>query len=129
MLSAASRKGFTLVEVVIALVILSVAVLGLAASASSLATTAAAAEVRAMALYSVSDRLATIELDPRYADLDSVYSATETNVLAVPGYTRTTVVDRVSETSPTVQYTIVTVTVSGPQLPGPVTGRLVVAAP
>jgi len=125
----ANRRGFTLVEVVVALVILSVAILGLAASASNLATTAVTAELRAMALYSVSDRLAMIELDERYAELDSLYAATENDVLSVPGYTRTTEVARVNQSSPEADFTVVTVTVGGPLLMEPVTGRLVVGAP
>lgn len=129
MLTSRSNAGFTMVEVIVALVILSAAVLGLAASASSLTTNASRAELRTMALYSVTHRIAIIELDTRYADLDSLYAATESNVLTVPGYTRTTVVDHFTPTSPAADYKVVTVSVSGPMLPTPVTRRLLVAAP
>jgi prepilin-type N-terminal cleavage/methylation domain-containing protein len=76
MLTSRSNGGFTMVEVIVALVILSAAVLGLAASASSLTTNASRAELRTMALYSVTHRIAIIELDMRYAALDSLYAAT-----------------------------------------------------
>jgi prepilin-type N-terminal cleavage/methylation domain-containing protein len=129
MLTRRPKGGFTIVEVIVALVILSAAVLGLAASASSLTTHASRAELRTMALYSVAHRIAIIELDTRYADLEGLYAATESDVLAVPGYTRTTVVDHFTPTTPAADYKVVTVSVSGPMLATPVTHRLLVTAP
>jgi prepilin-type N-terminal cleavage/methylation domain-containing protein len=124
------RAGFTIVEVIVALVILSVAVLGLSASAATLATRAADAELRARALYSVQDRMAQIQVDPRYADLDSLYSGTESDVLGLVGFTRTTSVTHVLQTTPTpLDYKVVSVVLSGPLLAAPISRQLVVAAP
>jgi prepilin-type N-terminal cleavage/methylation domain-containing protein len=130
MLSARARAGFTMVEVIVALVILGVAVLGLSASAASLATRAADAELRARALHAVQDRLARIQVDPRYAQLDSLYDGIQTGALGLPGFTLTTTVTRVVQTTPTPRdFTLVDVIVAGPALSEPVQRQLLVAAP
>lgn len=122
--------GFTMVEVVVALVILSVAVLGLSGSAATLATRAADAELRARALHAVQDRIAQVEIDPRYGDLEALYAGTQTDVLGLSGFTLTTAITHVLQTSPTsLDYKVVSVTLAGPQLPNPVSRRLIVGAP
>lgn len=123
------RAGFTVVEVIVALVILSVAVLGLAGSATRLTTTAATAELRAQAVYSADDRIGRIEMDRRYTLLDSLYEAIENGVPG-PGFVRSTTVEHIQVTSPdTLDYLMVTVNVTGPGLTSPVKRTLVVAAP
>lgn len=130
MLTGNARSGFTLVEVIVALLILSTAVLGLAGSASRLATTSATAELRALALQSVEDRLARIRMDPRYGGLDSLYSGVETGLFAIDGITRTTRVTHVQQTTPLVlDYTRISVTVEGTLLSEPISRQIVIAAP
>ena len=125
-----ARGGFTLVEITVALVILSVAILGLTSSAAKLTTTASAAELRALALYSVEDRIATVELDTRYDKLQSLYAGTESNALGLTGFTRTTTVSRVKTTGAgAVDYTIVDVVLDGPQLTAAISRRTTIAAP
>ncbi|MEX2472270.1 MAG: prepilin-type N-terminal cleavage/methylation domain-containing protein [Gemmatimonadota bacterium] len=124
-----ARAGFTVVEVIVALVILSVAVLGLAGSATRLTTAAATAEMRAQAVYSADDRIGRIEMDRRYTLLDSLYEAVENGVPG-PGFVRSTRVEHIQVTSPdTLDYLMVTVNVTGPGLTSPVKRTLVVAAP
>ena len=125
------RAGFTLVEVVVALVILSTAVLGLAATSSRLATTANTAELRALALEAVEDRVAEVRLDPRYSALDSLYQGTESDILgtSMRGYDRTTTITRVLSTSPALDYTRISVKVTGPLLTEPISRQISVAAP
>jgi prepilin-type N-terminal cleavage/methylation domain-containing protein len=126
------RGGFTLVEVVVALVILSTAVLGLAATSSRLATSATNAELRALALEAVQDRVAEVRLDPRYTALDSLYDGTESEILGAsrPGYDRTTTVTRLQVTNPSpMDYTRIVVEVTGPLLNEPIQRQIVVAAP
>lgn len=123
-------RGFTMVEIIVALVILSVAVLGLGASAASLATRAADAELRARALYAVQDRLAEVQMDSRYALLDSLYVGVESDALGMADFTLTTSIDHVVQTNPTpLDYKVVSVVVDGPVLGGAVGRQLVVAAP
>jgi len=130
MLSARQSHGFTLVEVVVALVLLSTAILGLGASASRLTTSAANAEVRALALESVEDQIARIQLDPRYDALDSVYVGTQSDVLGIGGYTRTTTVSHVQQGNPvTLDYKRFFVTVTGPMLTPAISRTIIVAAP
>lgn len=128
MLSTADRSGFTLVEVIVALVILSTAILGLAVSASRLSTAAATAELRALALESIEDRLTRVRLDPRYARLDSLYAGVDEDVLGVRGMTRTTTVQHVTQ-APSLDYKRITVTVTGPLLMEPLARQIVRAAP
>lgn len=124
-----ARGGFTVIEVIVALVILSTAVLGLAGSATRLTTAAATAELRAQAVYAADDRIGRIEMDGRYTLLDSLYEAVENGVPA-PGFMRTTTVEHIRVTSPdTLDYLMVTVNVTGPGLTAPVKRTLVVAAP
>jgi prepilin-type N-terminal cleavage/methylation domain-containing protein len=130
MLTGNARSGFTLVEVIVALLILSTAVLGLAGSASRLATTSATAELRALALQSVEDRLARIRMDPRYGGLDTLYSGVESGLFAIEGITRTTTVTHVQQTTPLVlDYTRISVTVEGTLLSEPISRQIVIAAP
>lgn len=130
MLTKTSRAGFTIIEVIVALVILAVAVLGLSASAATLASRAADAELRTRALYSVQDRLTQIEVDSRYALLDSLYAGTETAVSGLSGFTRTTTVTHVLQTTPPrLDYKVVSVVVDGPPLGVPISRQIVIAAP
>jgi len=124
------RDGFTLIEVIVALVILSTAVLGLGVSASKLATSAASAEIRAVALQSVEDQIARVRLDPRYTSLDSLYAGVEDSVLGLGGYTRTTTVTRVQSGSPvTLDYTRIGVVVAGPHLTPSISREITISAP
>lgn len=123
------RAGFTIVEVIVALVILATAVLGLAGSVTRLTAAAAGSERRAQAVYSVEDRLDRIEMDGRYDALDSLYVAVESDT-PLPGLSRTTAVTHVDTDSPTPRdYRVVTVTVAGIGLVAPVARTLIIAAP
>lgn len=127
------RSGFTLVEVIVALVILGAGVLAISASAGSLATATTTASQDAVALQAVNDRLSIVLMDPGYEALDSLYSGTETGVQGLSASsTRTTSIDRVRDQTPDgdwIDYTRVAVSVDGPRLGNPVTREGVVAAP
>lgn len=130
MLTRSGETGFTLVEVIVAMVILAVAVLGLASSATRLTTTTASAEIRALALEAAEDRLARVRLDPRYGGLDTLYSSVETGLFGIEGMSRTTTVEHVQQASPNaVDYKRITVKVTGPMLSPSISRLLVVAAP
>ncbi len=114
------NRGFTIIEVIVALVILSTAILGIGISAGQLSTSAANAELRALALASVEDRLTRIALDPRYGALDTLYGGTEEDILGIEGIDRITTIKHVQQTTPPLDYKWITVTVSGAPLPEPV---------
>jgi prepilin-type N-terminal cleavage/methylation domain-containing protein len=127
-----AQDGFTLVEIIIALVILGVAVLGMSASTTGLVQSVAEEEINATVLQAVEDRLAEIRMDPRYASLDSLYNSTETDVLGLEGFTRVTDVTQIQTNLPgagDVDVTRITVTVTGPFMNSPLTRYVMRAAP
>lgn len=124
--------GFTLVEVTIALVILAVAVLGMAASAGVLGRYSAEAEVRALAMQAVQDRISLVKVDPRYAELEDLYGGEENDLPGLDGYTRKTTVTRINQTTTgggTIDYKVISVVVSGGDLSAPLSRRFTVGAP
>ncbi len=69
-----------MVEMIVAVVILAVAILGLSSSTSRLARTAVDAEKNALALQAVEDRMSRIRLHPIYQQLDSMFTESEAEV-------------------------------------------------
>ena len=125
------RNGFTMVEVIISIVVLSVAVLAISSSASHLAQVSADAERRALALQAVEDRLALVHLHPIYSQLDSLYTESNSTIPGLPGYTRKTAISRIiqsGEGGKYLDFTRITVTVEGPQLPAPLKRTVVIGA-
>lgn len=119
--------GFTLLEVLIAMVILSIMILGFqAAFAGRLLSTVNAEDRRTVALQLAAERVRAVQLDPVYAALETRYETTEATLASFPGYRRATRVDRTTTGG---DYTTVTVTVTHARLARPVTRTLVVAAP
>jgi hypothetical protein len=68
-------------------------------------------------------------MDPNYAGLAATYAVTETNLPALPGYTRVTQITQVGGTGQATDYKVVTVTVTAPGLSTPITRTTTVAAP
>lgn len=126
------QAGFTLIEVTIALVILSVAVLGMAASAGVLGRYSADAEVRALAMQAVQDRISLVKVDPRYGELETLYAGSESDLPGLDGFTRTTSVTQVKTTvtgGGTLDYKVISVVVTGERLEQPLSRRFTVGAP
>ncbi len=127
-----SREGFTLIEIMIAIVMLSVAILGLAASSSKMLEPTNSAENDFIALEHVQDRLAEVRLDPRYGLLDSLYATTDSPLVGLPGAVRVTTFARTQDVQPSgkvVDYWTVVVTVRGGRVSAPVMRSLIIAAP
>lgn len=120
--------GFTLIETLIAMVILGMVVIGMqAALTQRLSGDLGSMDTRNAALQLAADRLRTVQLDPVYASLGTRYAATESAIPNYPGFTRTTQVLRTVAAGN--DYTTVTVAVASTRLPQPVTRTLVIAAP
>jgi prepilin-type N-terminal cleavage/methylation domain-containing protein len=113
-----TRGGFTLIEVLVALVILSTAMMSISSYISNLGRTSGLASVRATAGDLVAARLELIKADLNYAALESTFVQTESEISGHPGFERETRI--VHTLSPTVDYKTVTVIVTAPALPGPV---------
>ncbi len=125
---ASARSGFTLVEVVIALLLLSVAVLGMGATAGRMATKAARVEWSALAVEAAEDRLVEVRLDPRYEKLDSIFGGTEQDLLGT-GSSRVTTIQHVTGSNPPLDYKIINVEVTVGQFETQVSRRIIIAAP
>lgn len=123
------RDGFTMAEVMIALVVLSLVLLGLAGSTGQFLHTVTVSDRRATAIELADDRIELIQSDPSYGGLDTLYQATETDFPTVPGITRTTEIVHVGGQGQPVDYKKITVTVAGLGLLAPVARTVTVAAP
>lgn len=123
------KNGFTLVEVMIALVILMVVVVGFMSTSSRLMHTVAVNDRQEAAIRLAYDRIEMVRLDPRYTKLESLFVATETSFPTLPGYTRVTAITLVGGPSQPTDHKKVTVTVNGPGLLVPIKRTTTVAAP
>ena len=115
-----ARRGMTLIEVMIALVILTGALLSLGRYTSQFAKVSSTSAMRLTALQLAGTRIDSIRGVSTYTALDGV-AATESNIAGFRGYTRTTAVRRVGGGgADLVDYKVVTVTVTHPVLTTPV---------
>ena len=126
------RRGFTIIEMAVSILILSSAVLGLGASSTYMIEIASGAVVKSEALQAVEGRISQIAMDPRYQALDSLYSGTEGDPPGLEGYARVTEITRVMQEGESGRYTdykVVYVTVSGPELSPGISRTTIVGSP
>ena len=123
----ANARGFTLIEVVVALTILLVVMVGLVTMTGKTANIATISERQEAAIQLVNDRIDQIRVDPNYTTLDSLYATTESSFPTLPGISRVTQIIRT--TSGSNDYKRITVTVSGTGLSAPIARSVTVAAP
>jgi Tfp pilus assembly protein PilV len=111
----------SLVEVIVAMVILAGALLSLAAFSGHFAHTVGEDTVKATAIELASDRLEAIKSHTNYTSLETTFMYTESTIPGFPGFTRQTLMQRVGG-GPTdlVDYKIVTVVVTSDALVRPV---------
>jgi prepilin-type N-terminal cleavage/methylation domain-containing protein len=121
------ERGFTLIEVIIALTILLVVMVGLVTMTGKTTNIAATSDRQEAAVQLASDRLDQVRSNPDYAGLDTTYGGTESSFPTLPGFTRTTLLVRTL--SSTQDFKRVTVTVSGPGVNPAVSRTVTVAAP
>ena len=122
-----SRDGFTLVEVMIAIIILGTIVLTMATSASRYLSVATKQRQRVQASAAAEGQIALVRVSPTYDSLTVRFDSTKSNTPA-PGYTRVTSVVRTGAGT-TSDLTKVTVTITGPLLATPVKRSITIAAP
>lgn len=125
------RDGFTIVEILLSLLLLSFVVLGFQAATGEIIHYAAQSDRALVAVQLAEDRLELIRLDPDYEALEARYEAVEGNLPGFDGLTRNTVITRTQTTEPTgiLDYHRITVTVSGSGLRSPAARTLILAAP
>ncbi|MGH7622751.1 MAG: type IV pilus modification PilV family protein [Gemmatimonadaceae bacterium] len=129
-----ARGGFSLVEIMVALTILSIIILGLANTTISFLHETTLDTVRVRAQSYADMRVAAIRGYPQYATLVATFSSTDT---PEPGFSRQTVVTRDQSVNTTCNnpagcpkndITRVTVTVNNSSLSSPVSRTISIAA-
>lgn len=123
--------GFTIVEVLLALLLLSFMVMGFQAATGEIIHYAAQSDREAVAVQLVEDRLDLIRLDPEYAAVESRYEGVESTLTDYPGLSRATDIVHTFQVQSTgeLDYLTITVTVSGASLRAPVARTIVIGAP
>jgi Tfp pilus assembly protein PilV len=110
-----NRDGFTLVEAVVASVILTAALLAMAGFTVRYQQDDTGARLAARAQQAVNERLERVRSSQPYHAIDSMVT-TESSLPSFAGFTRTTTVTHVGGTATdTVDYRIITVSVTTPQ--------------
>lgn len=129
--AGSGREGFTVVEVLLALLLLSFMVMGFQAATGEIIHYAAQSDRKAVAVQLVQDRLDLVHMDTEYSGLQSRYAEVRTGLPGYPTMTRTTQVvrTRASQSTGLLDYTTVTVTLESASLREPVSRTIVVAAP
>ncbi|MEJ2678506.1 MAG: hypothetical protein P8174_05440 [Gemmatimonadota bacterium] len=124
-----NREGFTIVEILLAVLLLSFVVMGFQAVTGQIIHLSAQNTRESVATQLVEDRLEMIRIYPGYDHLAQEFAGTE----AMPrGLTRTTVVRAMADTlmmAGIAHYTRITVTVSGTGLRAPISRTISLAAP
>jgi prepilin-type N-terminal cleavage/methylation domain-containing protein len=124
-----NERGFTLIEVMMALAIITAVLLAMGTATASFVHEVAVGDRNTAALQLVDGRIEAIQMDPNYTGLDTAYAGTETDFPTLPGYTRTTTILVVGGAGQSVNYKKITVTVDGPGLDAPVARTITVGAP
>jgi prepilin-type N-terminal cleavage/methylation domain-containing protein len=126
-----NRNGFSLVEVVVALVILAFAVMGAQSLTATMINTVATANIENSAAQLVEDRIDLIRTDPAYDSLTTKYAGTESTI---PGWSTLQRVTQLARTRDSTaagitDFYTVTVTVNGTGLRAPLRRTIVVGSP
>jgi prepilin-type N-terminal cleavage/methylation domain-containing protein len=119
-------RGFSLVELLMAIVILSVILMGLAGTTVSYLHEVTQDNVRVQAAAAADERIASIRAYPIYDSLTVRFAGTESNWPGYQGWTRSTVVTR---NAGAVDVTKVTVSVDGPGLLSPIARSISIGVP
>ena len=116
-----SRRGMTLVEVMVSLVLLAGVALGMAGFVAGFARSSRGSDARLTASVLASERLDEVKRATVYDSVEALYAKTEHTIAGHTGFSRTTAVARIGG-APTdsMDYKVITVTVSGPGLDRPV---------
>ena len=123
------RRGFTLVEIMVALVILFVVILGFASTTGRFLNQVTTSTQQANAIQLAEDRIEMVRMDPNYGGLDTLYGKTEMNFPTLPDFTRTTTIVRTGGSGQPNDYKTITAKVTAPGLLAPVSRTVTVAAP
>jgi len=124
--SMRARQGLTLIETLIALAILTGAMLGMGTFVSRLSHSSGTGYEMSMAGDLAVARLEQVKAYPVYGSLEAKFVATETGIAGYPGFTRQTFITHTSTTR--ADYKTVTVVVTASALSTPMKKTSVIAA-
>jgi prepilin-type N-terminal cleavage/methylation domain-containing protein len=122
------ERGFTLIEVILALSILLVVMMMLASTTGRALHTAATTQSQQTAIQLAMDKIDQVRNDPNYDGLESAYAKTDTTFTGLPGFRRVTSSVRSGGQGQPNDYKRITVVVTGPGI-APVSRSVTVAAP
>jgi prepilin-type N-terminal cleavage/methylation domain-containing protein len=123
------RHGMTMIEVVIAMVLLTGCLLSMGTFVGRFAKATRLMNTRNTASELVADRIEDVKGAVRYSAIDSIYAITENSIAGTPGFIRRTLVTHVGGGGPDLDdYKIVTVIVTSPQLSAPSKKTTIIAA-
>ena len=114
--SSPVRRGMTLIEVVVAITILTGAVLGMASFIANFSRTVNAVREQERAGQLATERLEEVKSAAPYDSLAIRYAKVETSIAGYSGLTRSTVIRRVGGPAAKMDYVVVTVDVQSPRL-------------
>jgi prepilin-type N-terminal cleavage/methylation domain-containing protein len=124
-----NRRGFTLIEVMLAVVLLTIVLAGIARYTAQYLHAVSTSTTRIAAAEIARERIGLIDMDPSYTTLSAVWGGTQTGFPGYPNMTRVTTVQRITGTAPARDYTVVTVQVTEPSIGTPIDVTTVVAQP
>ena len=125
-----AQRGMTLIEIIVALTILAVVLLGMGQFAFNFSRVERQSEARTIAVNLADQRLSQVRASPNYGGMEGSYGGSEATIAGFPGFSRTTTIIHTGGPRPLPNdYKTVTVTVMGPPLKTPVMKTIVVAAP
>lgn len=123
------RRGFTLIEVMLAVVILTTVLISVARYTGQFLHTVSTSTVRTVAAEVARERISLVDMDPSYTTLAAVWAGSQTGFPGYPNMTRVTTVSRVTGAAPPRDYTVVTVRVTEPTMGQAIDVTTVVAQP
>lgn len=121
------RAGFTLIELMLAIAILTIVLTGVARYTSQFLRAVSTSTTRTMAAEIATEQLQLVKADPSYLTLGAIWDETKTGFPGYPNMTRTTTVSRITGNAPARDYTVVTIRVTEPTMGTPVNLTTVVA--
>jgi prepilin-type N-terminal cleavage/methylation domain-containing protein len=125
-----ARRGFTLIEIMISLIILTFVSVGMAKFVGTFLHSVGTSTAKTVATSVAQEQLELIRANPSYPSLVATYNGqTTTGFHGYGNMTRTVRVARTTGANPRRDYTTVTVQVSEPTMGTPVNLTIVVAAP
>jgi prepilin-type N-terminal cleavage/methylation domain-containing protein len=127
----AGRRGVTLIEVMIAMSILTIVLLGMSRFAWNFTRAVQQSEARTIGVNLIDQKLSEIRSAPNYAGLETAYNGSEPSIVGFTGYARATTITHTGGPRPTYtnDYKTITVSVTAPGIANPIKKTIVVAAP